>query len=182
MGLLGLNLSAGVFSVNDEYITDFERNDEFETSSTPWRISNNSTMPVFLDLDFFEYKKFQVSIGIGYQHLYTNQAIVDFDPATGLNSYEDVNLNMFMIMPDFRLNWVTSADRNFQLYSSFSFGLNFINEKHSVLREENDSYKHPSIQVTGAGVRFGDKVAGFMEVGIGSRGFLVFGISTRFYD
>lgn len=182
-GLLRVELAAGVFSVNDEYIVNFEQVDEFYTESDmPWAISENSTIPVFLDISFFRYNKIEVGVGFGYQHLYTEKAIVDQAlPAVAAN-FENVDLNMIMFMPRIRWNWLNSSDDKFHLYSGVSFGINFIDEKHSVLKTEDVSYKHPTGHLNAIGARFGDKVAAFMEVGVGSRGFFAFGVSARLDD
>lgn len=180
-GLFKIELSAGIFSVNDEYIVNFERHQyEFHTSDMPWEISENSTIPVFLDFTFFRYNKLEVGLGLGYQHLYTKRGIINQSLPADPSNFENVDLTMFMFMPDFRVNWMTSSDNNFQLYSGLSFGINFIDEEHSVLTTEDVSYKHPTGHLNAIGARFGNKVAGFMELGIGSRGFFAFGVSARF--
>lgn len=180
-GLLKVELSVGIFSVNDEYIINFERhNDDYYSSDLPYEISDNSTIPVFLDVTFFRYKKLEVGLGLGYQHLYTKKGIIDQSLPADPSNFENVDLTMFMFMPDFRVNWLTSSDNNFQLYSGLSFGINFIDEEHSVLTTEDVSYKHPTGHLNALGARFGNKFAGFMELGMGSRGFFAFGFSARF--
>lgn len=184
IGFLRAEVSIGVFSLNDEYIVSFENNPNvYFYDPNPdflWAISDNSSPAFFADISFFKYKKLEIAVNVGYQSLSTDKAFYgNYDPNTGLYPTETVNIDVFSFMPEVRMNWITSADNKFEMYSGASFGLNFINEDHSVNTSENQTYKQPTIHINGLGLRFGDKFGGFIELGVGARGFMSCGLSYR---
>lgn len=188
IGFLRAEVSIGVFSINDEYIVGFENNpndynyDPTTTTTTiGWETSDNSSPVFFADVSFFRYKKLEVGVNLGFQQLSTSKAFYgNPDPNTGIYPVESVNIDVFSFMPELRINWLTAADGKFEMYSGASFGLNFINEEHSVNTGENESYKQPTIHVNGLGLRFGEKFGGFLELGFGTRGFMSCGLSYRY--
>ncbi len=184
IGFIRAEVSAGVFSTNDTYITKFEYDPTgyyYDPSSDfLWEISDNSTLVFFADISFFKYKRMEVGVNLGYQQLSSNKAPYgNPDPNTGVFPIENVTIDIFSFMPELRINWIASDDGKFEMYSGASFGLNFINEKHSMNTYENVSYKQPAIHVNGLGLRFGDKFAGFIELGVGARGLMSCGLSYR---
>lgn len=184
IGFLRAEVSIGVFSINDEYIVSHENNPNvYYYNPGPdflWSISDNSSPAFFVDISFFRYKRLEIGLNVGYQQLYTDKAFYgNMDPNTGLYPTETVDLQIFSFMPELRINWLTSSDNKFEMYSGASFGLNFISEEHSVNTTENESYKQPTVHINGLGLRFGDKFGGFIELGVGARGFMSCGLSYR---
>lgn len=182
IGLLGVDASFGLFSTNDELITGYEQDPNYDAfDDFGWEISENATFAYFIDFTFFRYKKIEAAVNFGYQQMSTTDAIYGQpDPVTQVFPTEEVNISVISFMPEMRVNWITAEDNSFQMYSGASFGLGFVTEKHSVRGNDDESYKMPAIHINGLGLRFGDKFAGFMELGMGSRGFMSFGFSYRY--
>lgn len=183
LGFLKVEATFGIFSSNETMIADLEDGYyEYYISVGPeYTARENSTVTYNLDVNFFRYRKIEVSLNLGYHHMFTDQAFVEYDPNLP-NAYrtEDATIDVISFMPEVRMNWITSSDKIFQMYSALSFGLNFITEEHSSQTQFNEKYKLPGGQLTGLGIRFGDKFGGFMEVGVGSRGIMTAGLSYRF--
>ena len=183
-GFIRAEISAGVFGMNDGLITDLEYNQNYNYNSGysdgPWGNSDNSSVIFFADLSFFKYKRMEVGINLGFQQLSTNKATYGQpDPVTSMYPTESATINIFHIMPELRINWITSGDNKFEMYSGASFGLSFIHEDYTINSERNESFKQPSVHINGLGLRFGDKFGGFFEVGVGARGIMSCGLSYR---
>lgn len=72
--------------------------------------------------------------------------------------------------------------KNWGLYSGISAGI-FVNiDGESKLYYDNilENYFRPAVQLTAIGVRFGDRIYGTAEAGIGNKGIISLGLGTRF--
>jgi hypothetical protein len=72
----------------------------------------------------------------------------------------------------------------FQMYSGGGLGVTFIFEDNSFFqaaeRSYSDSKVYPNFDFTFVGFRFGRRIAGFVETGIGYKGLIAFGCSAQF--
>lgn len=171
MGFLRLEATAGLYTTKDIF-TDIE----YPTSGV-W--GKNATGTYFLGVSFFRYKKIEVGISAGYQKAYISNPIYDYDPNTGQNIEDDLDVTYLTFIPNVRLNWVSSDDNKFEMYSSFGLGLTSVKEDYDILNARDESYFIPAFDITGFGIRLGDKFGGFMEVGFGTKGLMRAGLSLR---
>lgn len=181
-GVLKIDLSVGAFSTNDALLSnlDYDYYNTVIVSPLPFETSEYNTYPFALRFTFFEYKKIAVGLGFGYQKMSGDITYEYYDQNTGFYSteQENVSISVVSVMPEVRFNWVTAPDNSFQLYSGVNFGLDFIDEKHDRKTDLSRSYRQPGFHINGIGIRFGKKVGGFMEVGVGNRGFISAGMSV----
>lgn len=159
MGFLRFEASAGLYTTKD-----IRNNIKYNTPDV-WGI--NGTATYFGTLSFFRYRKVEVGIGFGYQ-----------DGKTPSNS--DLDVTYYTFLPQTRLNWVTSDDGNFELYSTYAVGVTSVNEDDQSTFNQDVSYLVPAFHVNAIGMRFGNTFGGFMELGFGAKGFMSAGLSLRF--
>jgi len=159
MGLLRLDLSAGIYTTKDI------RNG-IEYNSNIW--GKNSPGTYFATIGFFRYQKIEVGITAGYQEAYIEDTPVD-----------QLDVTYFSFLPQIRFNWVTSPDNRFELYSSVALGLTRVMEDDKTPPNRDESYFVPGFHINGIGLRFGNKFGGFMELGFGSKGLMSVGLSYR---
>lgn len=171
IGLLRIEATAGLYTTKDIF-TDIE----YPTSGV-W--GKNATGTYFLGINFFRYKKIEVGISAGYQKAHISNPIYDYDNITGQNVQDNLDVSYLTFIPSVRCNWVTSDDNLFQMYSSFGLGLTNVREDYEVQSTKDESYFIPAIDITGFGLRLGDKFGGFMEVGFGTKGLMRAGLSFR---
>lgn len=73
---------------------------------------------------------------------------------------------------------------HFQMYSGGGLGVTFVFEDNSFYqgteRSYSDSKAYPNFDFTFVGFRFGGRIAGFIEAGIGYKGLIAFGLSAQF--
>lgn len=73
---------------------------------------------------------------------------------------------------------------NFQMYSGGGLGVTFVFEDNSYYqtseRSYSDSKAYPNFDFTFVGFRFGGRIAGFIETGLGYKGLIAFGCSAQF--
>ncbi len=167
MKLYRLDVSAGLYTTKDIHASI-----NFNTSDT-W--GKNSTATYFLSTSFYKKKKTEVGLAFGYQKPQLEDRVIRGDNgATGT-----IDVQYFTIMPQVRFNWVTSDDNLFEMYSIFGFALTFVDETYTNNVESDGFYPVPGAQVTGLGLRFGDKFGGFVELGFGTKGMMSGGLSYR---
>lgn len=164
---LRLDLAVGLYTSKDLY-SSFQYN-----TSSVW--GPNSKPTIFLSTYFFSIKKIELGAAIGYQNANLEEAVFDIN---GNNRTAIVDINYYTLMPQIRFNWVQSEDEIFELYSSAGIAFTFAYEQR-LDTQENSFSPIPGIHITGMGVRFGRTLGGFMEVGVGSKGFMSAGISYR---
>lgn len=183
-GIIKIDVSVGAFSSNDALLQNLDYDNYYYDPITlfPFSTTNYNTYPIAARVTFFEYKKIAVGMGFGYQQMSGDITYYEYDDINMTSNYyeENASISIFTIMPEVRFNWVTAADNSFQLYSGVNFGLDFVTEKHDSNTDLNKSYRQPGFHVNGIGLRFGKKVGGFMEVGLGNRGFISAGLSVAF--
>ncbi|WP_417611789.1 hypothetical protein [Owenweeksia hongkongensis] len=171
MGFLRLEATAGIYTTKDIF-TDIE----YPTSGV-W--GKNATGTYFLGISFFRYKKLEVGVSAGYQKAYISNPVYSFDYNTGINIEDNLDVTYLTFIPNVRLNWVSSEDNKFEMYSSFGLGLTNVREDYEVQTFRDDSYLIPAFDITGFGIRLGNKFGGFMEVGFGTKGLMRAGLSLR---
>jgi len=170
-GFLRMEATAGIYTTKDIYT-------ELEYPTTDiW--GKNATGTFFMGVSFFRYKKLEVSFSVGYQDAYITNPIYIYDDGTGQGSEEHLDVSYITFIPAARLNWITSSDKKFEMYSSFGLGLTNIREDYSINDENDASYFIPAFDITGMGIRIGDTFGGFMEVGFGTKGLMRAGLSLR---
>ncbi len=169
MGFLRLEATAGLYTTKDIY-TDIQ----YPTSDI-W--GRNVTGTYFLGLSFFRYKKLEVAISIGYQKAYISNPVFTNSNPNGV--YDNLDVSYISFIPNARLNWVTSGDKRFEMYSAFGLGLTNVREDYATQNQQDASFFIPAFDITGLGLRLGDKFGGFMEVGFGSKGLMRAGLSLR---
>lgn len=181
-GILKIDISVGAFSTNDALLSnlDYDYYSPVIISPVPFETTDYNTYPIAARFTFFEYKKIAVGLGFGYQKMSGDIMYDYYDQNTGnyTQIQENASISIFSVMPEVRFNWVTAPDNSFQLYSGLNFGLDFINEEHDVQTNLDRTYRQPGFHINGIGIRFGKKVGGFMELGIGNRGFISAGMSV----
>jgi len=93
----------------------------------------------------------------------------------------DYRVRTVGLLPQFHYFWKQS--RMLNLYSGLGLGLNFTSYDNSGnvwIDRFQDSYVGLSVQATAIGVRYGDKYAGFAELGLGTLGLIRIGFSAGF--
>lgn len=105
----------------------------------------------------------------------------DFQHKNGGSSSQ--KLTYATIMPAFEFNYY----RNdlIRLYGSLMAGIGLVTIKTSFYEDEednfdNDNYIAPAFQINPIGVRIGKQFGGFLELGVGSKGFVTLGASACF--
>lgn len=165
--LYRLDVSAGLYTSKDIYSSI-----EFNTSDA-W--GKNSTATYFLSTSFYRKRKTEVGLAFGYQKPDLEDRVIrGNNGATG-----SIDVQYYTIMPQVRFNWVTSEDNLFEMYSIFGFALTFVDETYTNDVGDDGFYPVPGAQVTGLGLRFGDKFGGFVEIGFGTKGLMSGGLSYR---
>ncbi len=165
--LYRLDVSAGLYTSKDIYSSI-----QFNTSDT-W--GKNSTATYFLSTSFYKKRKTEVGLAFGYQKPnLENREIRGNDGSVG-----SIDVQYYTLMPQVRFNWVTSDDNLFEMYSIFGFALTFVDENYTNNVDIDGFYPVPGAQVTGLGLRFGDKFGGFIELGFGTKGMMSGGLSYR---
>lgn len=167
-GLLRVDASLGIYS-SKEWFADIQYD-----YGEIW--GENSALTYFVSTSFYRYKKIEVGFAFGFQSLDVKE---DYYDGNSPGITENVTLNFYTLMPQLRFNWITSDDELFELYSVFGFAINLVDENHSLVQSEDRSFPLPGFQVTGFGVRFGGKLGGFFEMGLGTKGMINGGISYR---
>lgn len=157
-GLLRFEATAGLYTTKD-----IRNNLEYGTNDV-W--GKNSTGSFFANVSFFRYKRTEVSFAFGYQEGKTEVT-------------DEMDVVYYTFMPQARINWVTSSDRLFELYSTFGVGITSVNENDKTPANRDASYMWPAFHINGIGMRFGDKFGFFMELGFGAKGLMSAGLSYR---
>ncbi len=167
LNLYRLDVSVGLYTSKDIYSSI-----EFNADET-W--GKNSTATYFISTSFYRRKRTEVGLAFGYQKPdLTDRVIRDNNGNTG-----SINVQYYTLMPQIRFNWVTSDDNLFEMYSIFGFALTFVDESYTNGVSTDGFYPVPGAQVTGLGLRFGDKFGGFIELGFGTKGLMSGGLSYR---
>lgn len=170
MGFLRLEATAGLYTTKD-----IRTEIEYPTTNV-W--GKNATGTFFIGFNFFRYKKLEVGISAGYQKAYISNPIWSYDN-NGQGFSDNLDVTYLTFIPSARCNWVTSPDYKFEMYSSFGLGLTNVQEDYEVQNSDDASYFVPAFDITGLGIRLGDKFGGFMEVGFGTKGLMRAGLSLR---
>lgn len=173
-GLVRIEVTAGLYSTKDIHTAiNFSEADAW---------GKHSAANYFIDTYFYRYKKIEIGLGLGYQKPHPKeyqslgpqgQSVLVDDPG--------VDLQYFTVMPEIRFNWVRSEDDFLELYSNIGLGLTIVDAKYNTTSQypPDETYPLPSIHVTWLGMRFGDKLGGFVEFGLGTKGLLAGGLSYR---
>lgn len=84
------------------------------------------------------------------------------------------------ILPSIRFQYINR--KYWGLYSGASIGLflNIDTQYKVYTNYQPYNYVRAAFQATAIGVRFGDKIYGFAEAGVGHKGFITIGLGTRF--
>ncbi len=172
-GLLRFRVSAGLYTTKD-FHTSFNYSD-----AVIW--GRYSAANYSVDAFFYRNKTMELGIGVGYQKPQPKegQYLTPFSE-TILVDDNSVDLQYFTILPQVRFNWLVSDDELFELYSSVGLGLTIADAKYApgTLRED-ETYPLPALHFNWIGMRFGNKVGGFLEFGFGTKGLLAGGLSYR---
>lgn len=168
VGIFRIDVAAGLYTSKDVFTVIEYGN--------PHAWNKNSTATYFITTSFYQSKKLEVGVGLGYQKPYLEDPEISID---GGNNTAIQQIEYYTLMPQIRFNWVQSRDDIFEMYSSVGFALTFVNEKYIGNEAPGNFYPIPGAHLTGLGLRFGKKVAGFLEMGLGSKGIMSGGISVR---
>lgn len=170
LSLKEASVSVGFFSIQDASVT---KNPSRYTAS-PWS-SEVSSPIVALGVLFYESDMLEVGMDaafqrISYQENYSSNGFVVQD-----------NIERFSgsLAARIQLKWLTTEDNLLKIYSNGCFGLSLITEDHSGRDFLDENFHQPAFHLTVIGLRFGDKVGGFLEMGSGYRGLISGGISFR---
>ena len=96
---------------------------------------------------------------------------------------EDFNEKFITVMPSVKFNWLRKS--GFGMYSALSAGAMFVSLTPSdAAKAQDPSFKDESItifmfQATALGLEFGGKVRGFVEAGVGEKGYLCAGLRYK---
>ena len=168
-GLLRIEASAGIYTTKDIY-----SNSHFPSSDV-W--GKNATGTYFLGLSFYRYKKLELTVSLGYQQAHIDNPLTFYNGST--SQQDELNVYYITFLPQARLNWISSEDNKFELYSSFGMGLTRVNADYKTMNSADESYFIPAFHINGIGIRIGDKFGGFMEMGFGAKGLMSAGLSYR---
>lgn len=148
--------------------------------SSDLSVDSNVSLPVFSVSYYYAFNKWlQVGGDLFYSGVFKQASSKD----TG-RAYGSYAAHALCIQPVVRFEYINRE--RFGMYSSLATGL-FICSDHGEYFKETREEKPtryttflPTFQVTCAGFRFGNKVYGLLELGVGSRGFVTAGIGSRF--
>lgn len=157
-GLLRFEATAGLYTTKD-----IRNNLRYDTPDV-W--GKNSTGSFFANISFFRYRKTEVSFAFGYQEGKTEAG-------------DQMDVTYLTFMPQARINWVTSSDKLFELYSTLGFGITSVKEDDQSAANNDVSYMVPAFHINGIGMRFGNQFGFFMELGFGAKGLMSAGLSYR---
>lgn len=143
-------------------------------------IDRNVSLPVFSVSYYYAFNKW---LQVGGDFFYSGIFKQASNKETG-DTYGPYAAHALCIQPVVRFEYINRE--RFGMYSSLATGL-FICSDHGEYFKETREEKPtryttflPTFQVTCAGFRFGNKVYGLLELGVGSRGFVTAGIGSRF--
>lgn len=175
VSLIRVETSVGYFTTQDQSIAE---NTSAISTAPGIGVSYQGAQPaVFVGIGFYSHKKLEIGMEAGYQYSSINNS--EYFGPQGQIFNESISVSSFMVTPKVRMNWILSDDDLFEFYSSLNVGLAFSDYQYSVRTEENGSYPQPTGHLCAAGLRFGKKFGGFMEIGIGNKGLMNFGLSYR---
>lgn len=176
VSLVRVEGSIGFFTLYDQIISDNSYDPYYYGEPA---FAFESTQPAFfMGISFYSYKKLEIGVEAGYQHASTTDYYY-YDPINSIPSSENVTLDAITFTPKVRLNWVRSDDNLFEFYSAASVGLAFLNYNYEKSTSENGMRAQPTGHLCFAGIRFGNKWGGALELGVGSKGLINFGLSYR---
>lgn len=143
-------------------------------------IERNVSLPVFSASYYYAFNKW---LQVGGDFFYSGIFKQASSKETG-RAYGPYAAHALCIQPVVRFEYI---NRNyFGMYSSLATGL-FIHSDYGEYFHDDQPDKPtrhttflPTFQVTCAGFRFGNKVYGLLELGVGSKGFVTAGIGSRF--
>lgn len=147
-------------------------------------IPNIRNYPVFSKVENYDFSNTR-ALTIGYifhktsRWSYGIEGVFEQYKETFLPTEDVIKCHHFTIMAKTDFRWVKKT--NFQLYSSIAAGGTYIidMEQTNLEKEKSKSFSY-AYQVSPLGLRLGDKLGVFLEVGLGWTGFFVFGISSKF--
>lgn len=122
--------------------------------------------------------RFNAGATLGYQgfstdYLLTKQGSPDIN---GKRSFTTI-----LIMPEAEYKYVKT--RNFAFYGNAAFGLAVYSYDETTSGSSSNSYNHTlasiAFQANPVGLRVGNKFAGYLEAGVGFRGFFTLGLSLE---
>lgn len=169
LNLYRLDASIGLYTSKDIYTALKYGN------HTVW--GESSTATFFLSTSFYKHKRLEVGMAFGYQRPNLQDPNV-FTPGNAAPAGV-LEVEYYTLMPQLRINWVTSEDELFEMYSIVGFALTFVNEQYSNESGQNNTFPLPGGHATGLGIRFGKELGGFVEIGLGTKGMMSAGISYR---
>ncbi len=175
VSLVRVESSIGYFTTQDQALAE---NTSAITTAPGFGVSYKGAQPAFfVGVGFYSHKKLEIGMEAGYQYSSTDDS--EYFGPQGQILTESVSISSFMVTPKVRMNWIRSEDDIFEFYSSLNLGLAFSDYQYSIRTQENGSYPQPTGHLCAAGLRFGKKFGGFMEIGIGNKGLMNFGLSYR---
>lgn len=143
-------------------------------------VDRNVSLPVFSVSYYYAFNKW---LQVGGDFFYSGIFKQASNKNTG-RAYGPYAAHALCIQPVVRFEYINRE--RFGMYSSLATGL-FVQSDHGEYFHDDQADKParyvtilPTFQVTCAGFRFGNKVYGLLELGVGSRGFVTAGIGSRF--
>ncbi len=164
--LTRIEVSAGLFPVHSEnhlFVAPFFYFANTSSTSADFTYSMGASFVTLEDLE--------IGLEIGYQPDYKPELISE-DIFLGFSD-PDERLQAAMFMPRLRKEWLKTEDDFLQIYSSVSLGVAFIIDGGT----ETVVYPEPAAHLTVGGISIGNKVRGFLEFGVGTKGLLLAGLS-----
>lgn len=165
-----------MYMVNQTYLKDMKAKDFMIDQSS------SSGVAAFSITGFISNKiSFAINLSVEDINGTLSKNVVDSlnNPVHAQSSYK---MRVISFLPSFHYYWKQSQMLN--LYSGFGIGLNFINYdiqgNLNIDKSDENSSIGISTQLTPIGIRYGNKYAGFAELGIGTLGFLRIGLSLGF--
>ncbi|RPI17984.1 MAG: hypothetical protein EHM58_07105 [Ignavibacteriae bacterium] len=129
-----------------------------------------------------KYNKFVSSnISFGLTASYTGMSITNYSSSTEPRTETHYSVKFYTLMGN--ANFIYSPKNIIQLYSGISLGMTFANAKatSTVTKEPyNNSGSTLAVQVNALGIRVGNKIGGFLELGLGYNGIVNGGFSVKF--
>ncbi len=172
-----LSISYGLATINDlgEIFSNLFA-DAIISAFGPDAVSTDTKLSGAFLLTYQHHFSNVISAGpvIGYEKL-TDEISVNKSPAGKINH------NAFTFAAEGRINYVNKD--SFGMYLGLGAGISSISSKTTSDKagnEDPDSSSGFTFQVTGLGIRVGDRLAASAELGFGYRGLVNLGVSYRF--
>ena len=174
-----LKLSAGIFSLMS--IADAAYVEDMKKKS--YMVANSKTSGALaFTISGFVSKRVEFNMNLALE---TIRGRVEKNVLDSFNkpivAGSDYKINVIGILPTIMYYWKQSKILN--MYSGAGVGLNFTSYDVSgnlAIERQEDSFIGISVQLTSFGIRYGNKYAGFAEIGFGTLGLLRLGFCAGF--